>query len=100
MQHEGKARRGLRGERRLNQYLARLGKELVNFPFDASVDHLLRAAAIRAGKLRRGAEQPADQRALGINLAPINTKMRAAQCRQRQVMFRVTFNGQSRHLFG
>ncbi len=55
----------------LHQHLPGSGNVVMNLPLDLRLDHVFWAAAVGAGHPRRGAEQPADQRALGVHLAAI-----------------------------
>lgn len=83
-----------------HQHLAPRGEVLVNLRFDALINHVLGAAAVRAGNARRGAEKAADQRALGINFTALRAQMRAIQIGECSLVNRRTFYRQARHFFG
>ncbi|OKN71620.1 hypothetical protein AM433_004509 [Pseudomonas aeruginosa] len=59
----------------------------------------LRAPPLRAGQVRRGAEQPADQRTFLIGLAAVRSEMDAVPLGQGGVVFGLALHRQAGHLF-
>lgn len=75
----------------LNQYLARLCKELVYLSLYLWIDHQRRTITIRAEKARCRAKEAADQRAFAVHLAPLIAKIRATEFGQCGLMFLIAF---------
>lgn len=83
----------------LNQYLARLCKELVNLFLYLWIDHQRRTISVRAEKARCRAKEAADQRALAVYLASLIAKIRATEFGQCGLMFLIAFLGKPCDLF-
>src|SRR5690606_25306854 len=67
---------------------------------DGRLDRLFRAAPAWAGQAGGGAEQPADQRALRVDLAASRPQVHAVELGQRGLVFGVTAHRQTRQFLG
>lgn len=75
----------------LNQYLARLCKELVNLSLYLRIDHQRRTIPVWAEKARCRAKEAADQRAFAVYLASLVAKIRAIEFGQCGLMLLIAF---------
>lgn len=83
----------------LNQYLARLCKELVNLSLYLRIDHQRRTIPVGAKKARGRAKEATDQRAFAVHLASPIAKIRATEFGQCSLMFLIAFLGKPCDLF-
>lgn len=83
----------------LNQYLARLCKELVNLSLYLWIDHQRRPMTVRTEKARSRAKEAADQRTFTVHLASLIAKIRATEFGQCGLMFLIAFLGKPCDLF-
>lgn len=75
------------------------GKKQLDLLLKARINHRLWPLPVWAGKTWRCAKQPADQRTLGVHLAPLLAEVRTTQTGQRRLMLFAGLDREPCHLF-